>query len=593
MEKHNIKKVVLLIGTILLLALAIIFHDVTKAKGWVFICELVLALVILGLLLSKLGDKSNSAKVVLVTIMVFFVLTWIFPAAYFSSEYVEQGRVQMGLFDLFNYPITALSYFGYIAFYIILVGGFYGILYKIPAYRSFLDKIVDMTKGMEKIVLVFFVVLNAFLVSICGVHLALALFIPLIVSIILLMGYDKMVAAMVIVGSIIAGLIGTTFAYNNVSVVTSTFGIAYDYQIGVRFVILLVAIALVIFNILMYIKNHGSKVKIEKKTIKKVEEKVVEKVVEEKTEVKKPKTSSKNTNRSSNTHKSSGKKTTKSSKSRKSDRKAALKDEDIIVVKENMMEDSCYVPDNTTKKHSIWPFMLTFFLLFVLFVLAFISWGENGFNNTFFDKITTNVKGFTLFGFPLFAKLLGTFNSFGSWTITDLLLPMSLMVLLLVVIYKVPFEDVRLGFKQGAKRALGPAVIVILTYTVLVLVVYHPFQLVIYKAVLDLAKGFNVATTVVVAILCGFFNSDLSYSMQSVIPYYASLDFSSEIYGTAAIIFQAMYGLSALVAPTSLVLLATLSYLKISYKDWMKNIWKLLLELFIVLLIVFIILAVI
>ena len=267
MEKHNIKKVVLLIGTILLLALAIIFHDVTKAKGWVFICELVLALVILGLLLSKLGDKSNSAKVVLVTIMVFFVLTWIFPAAYFSSEYVEQGRVQMGLFDLFNYPITALSYFGYIAFYIILVGGFYGILYKIPAYRSFLDKIVDMTKGMEKIVLVFFVVLNAFLVSICGVHLALALFIPLIVSIILLMGYDKMVAAMVIVGSIIAGLIGTTFAYNNVSVVTSTFGIAFDYQIGVRFVILLVAIALVVFNILMYIKNHGSKVKIEKKTI--------------------------------------------------------------------------------------------------------------------------------------------------------------------------------------------------------------------------------------------------------------------------------------------------------------------------------------
>ena len=593
MEKHNIKKVVLLIGTILLLALAIIFHDVTKAKGWVFICELVLALVILGLLLSKLGDKSNSAKVVLVTIMVFFVLTWIFPAAYFSSEYVEQGRVQMGLFDLFNYPITALSYFGYIAFYIILVGGFYGILYKIPAYRSFLDKIVDMTKGMEKIVLVFFVVLNAFLVSICGVHLALALFIPLIVSIILLMGYDKMVAAMVIVGSIIAGLIGTTFAYNNVSVVTSTFGIAFDYQIGVRFVILLVAIALVVFNILMYIKNHGSKVKIEKKTIKKVEEKVVEKVVEEKTEVKKPKTSSKNTSRSSNTHKSSGKKTTKSSKSRKSDRKAALKDEDIIVVKENMMEDSCYVPDNTTKKHSIWPFMLTFFLLFVLFVLAFISWGENGFNNTFFDKITTNVKGFTLFGFPLFAKLLGTFNSFGSWTISDLLLPMSLMVLLLVVIYKVPFEDVRLGFKQGAKRALGPAVIVILTYTVLVLVVYHPFQLVIYKAVLDLAKGFNVATTVVVAILCGFFNSDLSYSMQSVVPYYASLDFSSEIYGTAAIIFQAMYGLTSLVAPTSLVLLATLSYLKISYKDWMKNIWKLLLELFVVLLIVFIILAVI
>ena len=592
MEKHNIKKVVLDVATILLLLLAVVFHDVTKAKGWVFLCELVLALVILGLLLSKLGNKSNSAKVVLVTMLVFFVLTWIFPAAYYSGEYVDQGRVQMGLFDLFNYPLTAFSYFGYIAFYLILVGGFYGILYKIPAYRSFLDMIVDKTKGKEKVVLSIIVIINALLVSICGVHIAIALFIPFIVSIILLMGYDKMVAAFVTVGSIMAGLIGTTYAYSNVSLITGTLGIDYDYQIGVRFVILLVAIVLVIFNMLMYIKGHGSKVRIEKKTVKKVEEKAVEKVVEEKVEVKKAKTSSKN-NHSTNNHKSNGKKTTKSSKARKSDRKAALKDEDIIVVKESMMEDNCYVPSNNNKKHKVWPFTVTFILLFVIFVLAFVTWGDNGFKVSLFDDITNGVKEFTLFGFPIFAKLLGTFNAFGSWTMTDLLLPMATMILLLVIIYKVPFDEVRLGFKEGAKRALGPAVIVILTYAILVLVVYHPFQLVIYKAVLSMAKGFNVATTTIVAILCGFFNSDMSYSFQSVVPYYSSVITTADTYGVSAIIFQSMYGLTMLVAPTSLVLLAILSYLKIPYKDWLQNVWKLVLELFIVLLIVFIILAVI
>ena len=57
----------------------------------------------------------------------------------------------MGLFDLFNYPLTALSYFGYIALFIVLVGGFYGILHKIPAYRTFLDKIVAVFKGKEMI----------------------------------------------------------------------------------------------------------------------------------------------------------------------------------------------------------------------------------------------------------------------------------------------------------------------------------------------------------------------------------------------------------------------------------------------------------
>ena len=122
--------------------------------------------------------KHNIIKVVLVTMLIFMLLTWILPAAYYSGEYVDQGRMQMGLFDLFNYPLTALSYFGYIALFIILVGGFYGILYKIPAYRIFLDKIVETMRGSEKIVLSAFVIINAFIVSICGFQFGLALFIP-------------------------------------------------------------------------------------------------------------------------------------------------------------------------------------------------------------------------------------------------------------------------------------------------------------------------------------------------------------------------------------------------------------------------------
>ena len=44
--------------------------------------------------------KHNTIKVVLVTLLLFMLLSWILPAAYFSTVYVDQGRVQMGLFDL-------------------------------------------------------------------------------------------------------------------------------------------------------------------------------------------------------------------------------------------------------------------------------------------------------------------------------------------------------------------------------------------------------------------------------------------------------------------------------------------------------------
>ena len=531
--------------------------------------------------------KHNISKVVLVTILIFLVLTWIIPAAYYSGEYVDQGRVQMGLFDLFSYPLTALSYFGYIALFLILVGGFYGVLFKIPAYRSFLDKIVDLSKGKEKVVLSIMVVLIALLVSICGAQIGVAIFIPFVVSLILLMGYDKIVAAFVTVGSISAGLIGNTYATSNSSILTNALGLNYDFQIGVRFVLLLVAVVLVIFNMLMYIKKTTNGVKIEKKTVKKVEEKVEEVKVEVSKEHKAP--AKKSTSKSTKT---SGKKTNSksSSKSRKSVNKAALKDEDIIVIKDNMVE-SDLIPKADNDKHLIWPFGLILFLIFVLYVLAFLPWAS--FGVTLFDDVTKAITDFELFGFPIFAKILGSINSFGNWSITDMFLPLALSVLLLSFIYNLSMKEIHDGFVEGAKRALAPAAIVVLLYSVLVLVTYHPFQLTVYKTVLGFTKGFNIVTTGVVAILCGLFNSDIAYSFQSVAPYYASVITKADNFGLAAIIFQSLYGLTMLVAPTSLALLCTLSFLNVSYKEWFKMVAKLLLELFVILLIVFIILAVI
>ena len=532
--------------------------------------------------------KHNAIKVVLVTMLIFLLLTWILPAAYYSGQFVDQGRVQMGLFDLFNYPLTALSYFGYIGLFIILVGGFYGILYKIPAYRTFLEKIVGIFKGKESIAVSIIIAVISILVSVCGVHIGIALFLPFVVAIILLMGYDKIVAALATVGSICVGLIGTTYAVSSSSVLTSTFSVGYKYQIGVRFIILLVGIVLLIFNTIMYSKSAkkatvtASKDKEEKK-----DEVKVEKVIEKKETTKKEVPTKKSTpaKKTTSTKKTPTKKTTtkksaKSSSSRKSANKAALVDEDVIVV-----------PNKTTGKHKVAPIAIIFGLLFILFVLAFIPWGDTGLGVKLFDDITKSAQEFKLFGFPIFAKVLGTFNSFGNWSITDMFLPMGLSILLLVIIYRVKLDDVFEGFMEGAKKALVPALISILLYSILVLVTYHPFQTTIYKAVLDLSKGFNIATTTIVAVLAGLFNSDIAYSFQSIAPYYTSVVTNADNYQLAAVIFQSMYGLTMLVAPTSLVLMGILSYLNVSYKEWFKSVWKLLLELFIVLLIVFIILG--
>ena len=536
--------------------------------------------------------KQNLWKVVLLTAVVFLILTWILPAASFQSEYVEQGRIQMGLFDIFNYPTTALSAFAYIVLFFVFVGGFYGVMFKIPAYRSFLDKIVSFMKGKEKVFLSVIVVLVALLVSICGLNIGIAIFVPFIVSIIFLMGYDKIVAAYAIVGSICAGMLGSTYASSHLNILLSGFSLNTDYQIGVRFVILLVSAILVIFNMIRYISSAEMTVILENSNKKNRDKVKNEDVIEEKIEVKSSKESSstkKSSSKKSTTKsKTQTKKSTSSKGSKKSNNKAALVGEDVIIIKD---EDSSvrYVPESDNKDHMIWAFVVFFLLLFIVMVLAFIPW--NVFNIKLFDNVTQSIQKFTIFKFPIFSKILGNINSFGNWTIVDLLLPLSLTGILLMLIYNISFDEAVEGFVNGAKRAIAPSVITILIYSILVLVVYHPFPLVIYKFILGLTKSFNIFTTAVVSMLCGLFHSDASYSFQSIVPYYVSVVKNSKIYADAAIIFQSMYGFMMLFAPTSLILMVTLSYLKISYGQWLKNVWKLLLELFIILFIAFIALS--
>ena len=45
---------------------------------------------------------------------------------------------------------------------------------------------------------------------------------------------------------------------------------------------------------------------------------------------------------------------------------------------------------------------------------------------------------------------------------------------------------------------------------------------------------------------------------------------------------QNLYGLVQIVGPTSILLLASLSYLEVPYKTWLKYIWRFVLALFII-----------
>lgn len=597
MKKHNISKIVLLVVTFLMLVSWFL-----PDKDWSYIVKLVLWFAEAVLLIIALRDKSTSLKVVLLTMMAFMLLTWILPAAYYSNnQYIDQGHTQMGLFDLFNYPVTAVSYFGYIAFFVLAIGAFYGILNKIPAYRTFLDAIVEKVRGTEKFVLVIIMLLLAVLTSIGGMQLPLLVLFPMLISIILLMGFDKIVAAMTLVGSVMIGMIGSTYAYGNTNMIISVLSLDLTSEVITKVVILVLGLVILVANVMLYIKKTNSVTKVIAKDTKKnmvKEEKTVEVKAEKETKTSKNTKSTKSTSKttkstkgSKSTSKSGSKKTSKSS-SRKNI-KAAVKDEEVIVVKESINGNSEeFIPAKVDSKHSIWPFVLMFALLFVLMILAYMPW-VNAFGVNAFTTATNSVSSFTLFGFQIFGKLLGTINAFGNWTVIDLLLPLSIVVLFFALVYKVKFNDILDGAVAGIKKALPLGLIVILIYACLVIVTYHPFQLVIYKTLLGVVDKFGVVGVLIsslLGMLASLFNADATYVYQSVLLYLTSVVTDVNVYPAIGVIFQAMYGFTMLFAPTSIILMIVLSYLDIPYTKWIKTIWKLLLELLAVLLIVFILL---
>lgn len=522
--------------------------------------------------------KHNTLKVVLITLLAFLVCSWIFTAAYYSGGYVDQGRIQMGLFDIFSYPVTALSYFGYISLYVLAIGMFYGVLNKISAYRVLIDKLAKSFKGKEKIALATIMIILAIITSFCGLQTALLLAFPFIISLVLVMGYDKIVAALTTVGSVIVGFMGTTFAYNNTNVLASALSLEVTKGIVFKLIILVLGLAILIINTFLYINN-------------------------------------------------------KMPKKSKDDNKDL---ENYVPAVVNAKESK------TTK---VWPLVVILDLILIISILGFIPW-STVFNVTLFDDITTAIVGFSIpsfvallvllliinlvlfakkqnrhayiidaavvivtaviligrflvkakafktltkalnLDFAIFGKFLGSVNSFGNWSLTEISLLAILSAIVLAIIYKVKFDDVLDGMISGIKKAVMPAIFVLLVYFGLVIVTYHPFQLPMYKAIFGLTKGFNVFTSTIVAILATLFNSDPLYVFNSVIPYLISLVTETKVYTVIWVLYQSISGLTMLVAPTSLILIVTLYYLDIPYGKWLKTIWKLVVEILIVLLII-------
>ena len=533
--------------------------------------------------------KHNLLKVLGITFLVVLVLTWIIPSGYYyNGEFVEVGTSPQGFFDLARTPLVAVANLIQYGILFALIGGFYGVLEKTGAYLPMVDKVVKKWKGKESKLLALLTVVFTIISAVTGLDLFLLVLTPFIASIVIGLGCDKISAMLVTIGSIIIGKIGSVYSTSVSFYSNQYFGLENNADIWVKVVICFVVTALYTLFVVNRNKKSLTKTKEEKtketvvkETVKK--EKVVKKTAskkvdnEVKAEVKKESTkkTSAKTTKTSTTKKS----TTAKKNSSKKTTKACAKTADTIVVKNSK---------------SALPLIIALVLVSIIIVLAMYNW-ETAFNITFFTDLYTNIMSLEVKSYPLVANIIGSVTSFGSWGIYDLIIFLSLVTPIIGWIYGVKLDDMIDGFIDGVKKALPAACLAVLA-NVIYAAMYSTstganIMFTIANWLIGLTKDFSVFTTALLAGIGSLFFNDYQTLIGSLSNALTVSITDSSVYSFISIIFQSIYGIVMMIAPTSVLLIGGLGLFDISFKDWFKNIWKFLLKLFVVIVIIFVVIA--
>ena len=476
---------------------------------------------VIGMVAIALTDikKHSLLKVLSIVLLLLTLVSYILPG--------RDGIEQIGVADLLvNYFSIVLQNFSYIILFILTIGGFYGVLNKTPAYKKLLDNIVTSLKPLDKKVIYLIILIFATVTALTGMTIPLFIFVPFVVSIILLLGYDKLVALSATVGSIVVGYIGGIFVnfINPNSYMINTYeefvGLTNKFEnVFPRLLLLLVGVVLLIFFVNKYIKN--------------VEEKKV---------------------------------------------KYELSDSSELLIAE---------VKGSYKDIKTWPLIVILSLTFVILVLGMVPW-SGLFNITVFDKFHTWLLGLKIKDFAIFPTLISSsLPALGGWNTTQNLLASYVYMSMLLVfvtfitalINKIKVNEALDNYVEGAKKMIPTAILITIAYTVLVCAYNNGF----IETIITGYGKFNYVISSLLAFLGCILNVDTIWIMAGVFGEIVNAVTDESILASVAILLQGIYGIFFLVGPTSLILIIGLTYLDIPYTTWLKYIWRFVIALIILL----------
>lgn len=241
-------------------------------------------------------------------------------------------------------------------------------------------------------------------------------------------------------------------------------------------------------------------------------------------------------------------------------------------------------PEKTTRS---WPYAILMILLFLTIALAYLPWSS--WEVTLFDDITLWFNEFEIAGVPFISYIFGEVIAFGKWDIFTIQFVMLFATLLIHWFGHMSLDEVFESYGEGFKKIAPTVIVMLMVYFILELAVMFPVVPAIVDWLASLTEGFSAGLTYIGTFITSMFSIEIQYGMQLSGTFYAAA--YKDVLPAIAMMFQTTFGLVSFFVPSSAILMLGLSYLNISYKDWLKFIWKFLLAMFAVTVIIVIVLV--
>lgn len=478
-------------------------------------------------------DKEKNKKFDLliaigVVLGIYLILSYFIPVGYYSSStYVGGSTEPLGIVGILKTPLYSVAIFIQYLIVFLAIGGLYAVISKTGVYDKIVNNIAKKFDKKKTLFLIISIIVFALLSSLSGLPIVLFTLVPFVCAVILALGYDKLTALASTVGAILIGQIGST--YGNTLVFKSFFEFEASNYILAKFILLAVLVFLLIMLVL--VKNK----------------------VQEKQEVKVSKT----------------KKTKKNTQSEE------------ITEEKKKLEIPFYGENKETNK-SIKPLIIVFIAFIVISFIGMFNW-YYAFGIQIFNEIATSISEFKIGNIAIFSNLLGSFTELGQWGNYEFATFILFVTMIIGWIYSIkPSEFIETYF-DGIKKMLKTAIYVAFACVIFALMVNAEngtIHATITNFILGLSDSFNVLLVSIAGSIGGFFYNDFIYLVSGT---YGVLGaYAESILPIVSIIFQASYGFAMLILPVSVILVAGLKFLDVSYKDWIKYIWKLLLQIFVI-----------